>query len=118
MQARLPVGREDLVEPTVAHSQRERILNSVAKSCARKSYNATTITDIVKGAGVSRVTFYELFKDKEDCFHAAMELALADTMGGIAAVYSPDQPWATNVRNAAAMILSSWRGDRRLRGWR
>lgn len=101
----LPSGLDDLAEPLIAHSQRERILIAMAESCARKGYNATTISDIVEPAGVSRATFYELFKDKEDCFHAAMEVSLADAMGRIVAVYSPDKPWAAMVRDAAAAFL-------------
>lgn len=104
-QEQLPAGREDLAEPLIAHSQRERILVSMAKTCAKKGYGATTIADVCEPAGVSRATFYELFKDKEDCFHAAMELSLADAMGRIVAVYSPDKPWATMVRDAAAAFL-------------
>lgn len=104
-QEHLPAGREDLPEPLVAHSQRERILVAMAESCAGKGFGATTVADICGAAGVSRATFYELFKDKEDCFHAAMELSLADAMGGIVAVYSPDKPWATMVRDAAAAFL-------------
>jgi AcrR family transcriptional regulator len=102
---RLPAGIDDLPEPLVAHSQRERILTSMAASCAKKGYGAITIADVCEHAGVSRATFYELFKDKEDCFHASMELALADAMGRIVAVYSPDKPWATMVRDAAAAFL-------------
>ena len=102
---RLPSGRSDLAEPLIAHSQRERILISMAETCASKGYGSTTVADIVEPAGVSRATFYELFKDKEDCFHAAMELSLADAMGRIVAVYSPDKPWATMVRDAAAAFL-------------
>lgn len=104
-QEQLPAGRDDLEEPPVAHSQRERLLVAVAKVTAEKGYGATTIGDICTDAGVSRATFYELFKDKEDCFHAAMELSLADAMGSIIAVYSPDKPWATMVRDAAAAFL-------------
>jgi AcrR family transcriptional regulator len=104
-QERLPSGLGDLAEPLIAHSQRERILIAIAETCARKGYGATTIADIVEPAGVSRATFYELFKDKEDCFHAAMEVSLADAMGRIVEVYSPDKPWATMVRDAAAAFL-------------
>lgn len=104
-QERLPAGREDLAEPPVAHSQRERLLVAIAQTTAEQGYNATTIGDVCTAAGVSRATFYELFKDKEDCFHAAMELSLADAMGSIVAVYSPDKPWATMVRDAAAAFL-------------
>lgn len=102
---RLPGSREDLAEPLVADSQRERILNSMARACASKGYAATTIADIVEPAGVSRATFYELFNDKEDCLLAAMEVSLADAMGRIVTVYSPDKPWATMVREAASAFL-------------
>ncbi|HVY97267.1 MAG TPA: TetR/AcrR family transcriptional regulator [Solirubrobacterales bacterium] len=101
----LPSGRADLAEPVLAHSQRERILNAMAKACATKGFGATTIADIVEPAGVSRATFYELFKDKEDCLQASMELSLADAMGRIVEVYSPDKPWATMVRDAARTFL-------------
>jgi AcrR family transcriptional regulator len=101
----LPSGREDLQQPVLVHSQRERILIAMAEACARKGYGAATIGDIVEPAGVSRATFYELFADKEDCFNAAMELALADAMGRIVEAYSPDKPWATMVCDAAATFL-------------
>jgi AcrR family transcriptional regulator len=104
-QEHLPAGRAELAEPLIEHSQRERILVAIARSCASKGYNATTIADICEAAGVSRATFYELFRDKEDCFHAAMEVSLADAMSGILSVYSPDKPWATTVRDAAAAFL-------------
>ena len=101
----LPSGRSDLAEPIIAHSQRERILNAMAATCASKGFGATTIADIVEAAGVSRATFYELFKDKEDCLQASMELSLADAMGRIVEVYSPDKPWATMVRDATLTFL-------------
>lgn len=101
----LPAGRDALAEPLIAHSQRERILVAIAGACASKGYGATTIGDICGPARVSRATFYELFRDKEDCFYAAMELCLADAMGRMVAVYSPDKPWATTVREGAATYL-------------
>lgn len=104
-QERLPAGRKALLEPPVAHSQRERLLGAMAESSAANGFGATTISDICTAAGVSRATFYELFKDKEDCFNAAMELALADAMGTMIAVYSPDKPWAMTVREGTAAFL-------------
>jgi AcrR family transcriptional regulator len=102
---RLPAGPAALAEPLIVDSQRERILVAMAESCAARGFNGTTIADVCKPAGVSRATFYELFKDKEDCFHAAMEVSLAEAMGRIVAVYSPDKPWATMVRDAAGAFL-------------
>ena len=105
VQERLPRGRGDLAEPIVARSHRERILVAMAECCASAGYSATTIGDIITRAGISRATFYELFKNKEECFCAAMELSLADAMARIVDAYSPDKPWATMVREAAAELL-------------
>jgi len=104
-QEHLPAGRDGLPQPLIAHSQRERILAAMAEACAAKGFGATTIADICKPAGVSRATFYELFEDKEDCLQASMELSLADAMGRLVEVYSPDKPWATMVRDATATFL-------------
>jgi AcrR family transcriptional regulator len=103
--AHLPAGREDLAEPLVAHSQRERILVAMAESCATRGYTATRIADICEPARVSRATFYELFEDKEDCYRAAMEVSLADAMGRIVSAYSTEKPWAKMVRDSAAEFL-------------
>ena len=43
---RLPAGREDLLEPLAAHSQRERLLVAIAETTAEKGYGATTIADM------------------------------------------------------------------------
>jgi AcrR family transcriptional regulator len=59
----------------VAESQHTRLLEAVGRSVAEKGYAATTIDDIVRGAGVSKKTFYEHFQDKLGCFLAAYEAA-------------------------------------------
>jgi AcrR family transcriptional regulator len=77
----------------------------MAQSCAVHGYGPTTIADIVEPAGVSRATFYELFKNKEECLHATMELSLADAMGRFGDAYSPDKPWPDSVRDCTATFL-------------
>ncbi|MEW6473773.1 MAG: TetR/AcrR family transcriptional regulator [Actinomycetota bacterium] len=74
---RLPSGRHGLPRETVAASQRGRLINAMAAVVAEKGYAATTVADVVERAGVSRRTFYEQFADKEACFLAAYEAALA-----------------------------------------
>jgi AcrR family transcriptional regulator len=105
-EAGLALGRGALAEPTASNSHRERLLDSLARSCAKKGFSATTISDIVEGAGVSRATFYELFADKEACLAGAMDLALAEAAARIVAAYSAEKPWATNIRKAAAAFLA------------
>jgi AcrR family transcriptional regulator len=52
-------------------SQCARMLDAVTRAVAAKGYARVTVGDVVSEAGVSRRTFYEQFKDKEDCFLAA-----------------------------------------------
>jgi AcrR family transcriptional regulator len=72
---RLPRGTHGLDPSLVAASQRTRLLEAVGRAVAEKGYAAATIDDIVRGAGVSKKTFYEHFQDKLECFLAAYEVA-------------------------------------------
>jgi AcrR family transcriptional regulator len=72
---RLPRGSHGLDPSLVAASQRARLLEAAGRAVAEKGYAAATIEDIVRGAGVSKKTFYEHFADKLDCFLAAYEAA-------------------------------------------
>jgi AcrR family transcriptional regulator len=56
--------------------QRERILDATERLVAERGCAGTSIEAIVKGAGVSSVTFYEFFGGKEDCFLAAFDRAV------------------------------------------
>ncbi|HEY5815370.1 MAG TPA: helix-turn-helix domain-containing protein [Solirubrobacterales bacterium] len=56
--------------------QRERILDAAERLIAERGVACTSIEAIVKEAGVSSVTFYELFDAKEACFVAAFDRAL------------------------------------------
>jgi AcrR family transcriptional regulator len=72
---RLPRGTHGLDPSLVAASQRTRLLEAVGGAVAEKGYAATTIDDIVRGAGVSKKTFYDHFHDKLGAFLAAYEAA-------------------------------------------
>ena len=72
---RLPRGSHGLDRELVAASQRTRLLDAVGRAVADKGYSGATIDDIVRAAGVSKMTFYQHFRDKEDCFVAAYEAA-------------------------------------------
>jgi AcrR family transcriptional regulator len=64
-------------------SQRGRMLDAMAGAVAEKGYAATTVADVIARARVSRKTFYEQFRDKEDCFLAAYDTGvelLLDTL--------------------------------------
>ena len=67
-QLRLPRGSSSLPKDVVDREQRRRLIQGIATAVSQKGYAAVTVADITRIAGVSRATFYALFKDKEDCF--------------------------------------------------
>ena len=69
----LPRGKSPLPRNIVLLSQRGRLIEATARAVAAKGYAATTVADITRIAGVSRTTFYQQFKDKEDCFLSCYE---------------------------------------------
>ena len=79
----LPRGRHGLPREQVVASQRERILEALAEAMAENGYVNTSVAMILKRAGVSRETFYEQFRSKEDCFEAAYEHAVAGMLARI-----------------------------------
>ena len=70
----LPRGPHGLSREEVELSQRVRLLQAATEAVAELGYVKTTVADILARAGVSRATFYQLFRDKEDCFVAAYQL--------------------------------------------
>jgi AcrR family transcriptional regulator len=64
--------RHRAARDAVLASQRGRLIEGIVESVGQKGYAATTLTDIVGRARVSRSTFYEHFTNKADCFVAAL----------------------------------------------
>src|SRR4051812_37587110 len=83
MVTRLPRGRHGLTREQVVGSQRGRIFRALAETMARKGYASTSVSEVLRTAGVSRETFYEQFSSKEDCFMAAFEAAVENVLGTI-----------------------------------
>jgi AcrR family transcriptional regulator len=76
-------SRPSVLDPTTRResgvaSQRRRIIDAMVLSCAEKSYPATTISDIVSRASISRTTFYKRFSGKRDCFDAAIDACIEE----------------------------------------
>lgn len=73
----LPRGPHGLSRDEVARSQRLRLLTAMTDAVAEKGFAKTVVADVVARSGVSRATFYTMFRDKEDCFQAAYEMNAA-----------------------------------------
>src|SRR5215218_1105093 len=94
----LPRGPHNLTRDDVLSSQRQRMLEAMAASVADKGYAGTTVSDVVAGAGVSRKTFYEHFRDKEDCFLAAFDVGVERLLGAIVEAEADEDGWIPRMR--------------------
>ncbi|AHH21433.1 putative transcriptional regulator, TetR family [Nocardia nova SH22a] len=56
---------------------RGRLIDAMVECVGARGYSATTLTDIVGSAHVSRSTFYEHFVNKEHCFVEAVHTGVA-----------------------------------------
>jgi AcrR family transcriptional regulator len=57
----------------VLRIQRERLLRSMVAVVAEVGYHAASVEKVIRHAGMSRRTFYDVFVDKHDCFLAAYD---------------------------------------------
>ena len=80
---KLPAGPHGLDPALVARVQRERILDATARVVAEIGYQDATVAKILDRARISKLTFYELFDNKEQCFLAAYDEAVAQALGRI-----------------------------------
>lgn len=88
-------------------AQRQRILDAMIESSAEKTFAATTITDIVARAHISRTTFYKQFEDKRACFDAAVDYCIEE-LGGIARSASePEDSPADASRKAITAVVEA-----------
>jgi AcrR family transcriptional regulator len=102
---RLPRGPHNLPRELVAENQRARILSAVIEAVAEHGYADTTIASIIAVAGLSRRTFYEYFKNKEDSFAAAYEASFSYLRQEIRAVEGTKKEWGRWVRSRIERLL-------------
>jgi len=102
---KLPRGRHGLPREVVAQSQRERLLAAVVRVTAAKGYQASSVADILKEAGVGRETFYKHFNDKEDCFVTANDALVAELESEVRSAYDKPGSWSQRVRRGLVTTL-------------
>jgi AcrR family transcriptional regulator len=69
----LPRGRHGIPREEVLASQRGRMLVAMTEAVAERGFAKVTVADVLRRAGVSRETFYQHFRDKDDAFLAALD---------------------------------------------
>ena len=89
----------------MAENQRERILAAVADVASAGSYAEMTVEGIIVTAGVSRRTFYEHFKNKDDAFLAAYDAITARMSEQVVAAIYAEEGFAERARAGLGEFL-------------
>ncbi|MFZ1155136.1 MAG: TetR/AcrR family transcriptional regulator [Solirubrobacteraceae bacterium] len=94
------LGRERVIE-----IQRARLIAALFEVSAERGAGNVAVAHVVERAGVSRRTFYELFADREECFLAGFDDAIARASQHLLDVYDHKARWAERTRTALLATL-------------
>ena len=86
--------------------QRARILAAMVQASVEHGPGSVSVAHVVELAGISRRTFYEIFSDREECFLAAFDDAIASAKRYALRDYDPAAPWNVRVRSALTGFLT------------
>jgi AcrR family transcriptional regulator len=98
-------GRKQHGREQVAAVQRARLIAATVATVAEVGYAGLTVAQVIDRAGVSRRTFYELFKDTEDCFLATYEAGLQHVSTLVLDSYFEEPSWRDGIRAGLETLL-------------
>ena len=86
-------------------NRRGAMLDSAARSFARKGYDGTSIRDIAADVGVQPSSLYYFFRSKDDLYEAVYERGMEEILGAVEhAINGTDRPWLRIERAAVAHL--------------
>jgi AcrR family transcriptional regulator len=89
----------------LAEIQRARMIAAMVAEVAQRGAANVSVAHVVARSGVSRRTFYEIFVDREDCFLAAFDEAVARVAAVVVPTYEASGPWRAKIRAALTALL-------------
>jgi AcrR family transcriptional regulator len=102
---RLRPGPSGLPRGQVTEIQRGRMLAAAVEAVEEVGYAHMTVAQVISRARVSRKTFYDVFADREDCFLAAFDQAIAHGAALTKEAYEQEAGWRDGIRAGLARLL-------------
>jgi AcrR family transcriptional regulator len=98
-------GRSARQGAHVIEMQRSRLLSGTLEILAEGGLEGASVGGVCKRAGISRRTFYEMFKDLEGCLIAAFDGAVARLAESVLPAYEAESTWTGRVRTGLIAAL-------------
>jgi AcrR family transcriptional regulator len=83
---------------------RERLLKAAIRLFTQKGYAATSVREIVEGAGVTKPALYYHFKSKEGLYLAALQDGMAEYQALMAGLAPTDEPADLQLRRVCLAV--------------
>jgi AcrR family transcriptional regulator len=90
----------------VVANQLARIHGAVLEACGAETLQETSVAALCRLAGISKRTFYEQFKNREDCLLTSCERAVGSVVAAVERSRPKVPGWAEELR-AALYVLAS-----------
>lgn len=87
-------------------AKKEQILQGALEIFLQRGYEGTSMDRVATAAGVSKITIYKHFQDKEGLFTALITQVTAEKFQRIFGMLSPEDPPAVVLRQVATKLLS------------
>jgi AcrR family transcriptional regulator len=81
------------------------MLHSAVQVVMEDGYGQMSVARVTGRAGVSRRTFYEVFEDREACFLAAFDQAIAEMRALASAAWAGESSWRGQIRAGLSVLL-------------
>lgn len=104
--SRLRPGPNGLPRGQVTEIQRGRMLTATVEAVEDVGYSRLTVAQVIGRAKVSRKTFYDVFVDRDDCFLAAFDEAIARAGAVVNDAYEQESSWRDGVRAGLLTLLA------------
>ena len=96
-----------------ASHRRERLIASMTVVAGERGWQNVTVDVVCDHAKISKRSYYEVFRDREDCFVAAVDAALGHLLAPmIPAAVAAGPRWAAQVGAALSAVIGSFDADR------
>jgi AcrR family transcriptional regulator len=89
----------------VGEIQRARIIAAMGELVRERGAGGVSVAHVVARSGVSRRTFYELFEDREDCFLAAFDRAVARAAETALPAFQTGESWRERIAGGLEVLL-------------
>lgn len=89
-------------------SLRGRLIDGMAQAVADRGYARATVSDVLSASGTSRKTFYAHFGNKEECFLAAYDVAVAHVSRSVVRTFVQEAPHVGAQVHAALSCFMGW----------